>query len=242
MRRFRSRIASIALRNYLRDPRNRRGNFVVSGYPKSGTTWMTQLVAALNALDYRQGDVRFRIKGVALHTHSTAFDGRDDILYAVRDPRESICSAARAQQAGGRSGVFDETGRISDCFVRFAITALPGARQPMRDHLQTGIDCGWRVLRFEDIKKDPRAALRRLSDKFGWPVSDVDIVAAIDTFDFGRQKARNKGNVFFAQSALASWPGLLSPTALELLEQAVGSQAHAFGYDLSVRPNLAQAP
>lgn len=233
---FRSRIASIALRNYLRSPRKRRGNFVVSGYPKSGTTWMTQLAAAMTGMEYRQGDIRFRTRGVALHTHSTAFFGRDDILYAVRDPRESICSAARAQQAVRKTGVFDDSGRITDAFVRFAILELPGARQPMRDHLQTAIDRDWRVLRFEDIKTDPQAALRRLADRFGWPVFDGDIESAIHAFDFGRQKALNKDNVFFAQSALASWTGLLSAAALDLLEHAVGPQAKAFGYDLSDRP------
>jgi len=238
MTRFRSRIASIALRTYLRSPRTRRGNLVVSGYPKSGTTWMTQLAAALTGMNYRQGDIRFRIRGVALHTHSTTFNGRDDILYAVRDPRESICSAARAQQAVAKPGVIDDTGRITDAFVHYALKELPGARQPMRDHLQTCIDRGWRFLRFEDIKTDPQAALRRLADQFGWSVSDSDIAVAIDAFEFGLQKARNKGNVFFAQSALASWTGLLSPTSLDLLEQAVGPQAQAFGYDLSDRPTM----
>lgn len=235
MRRFRSRIASVALRTYLRNGHRRDSNFVVTGYPKSGTTWVTQLAAALTGKDYRQGDIRFRLSGVALHTHSTVFEGRDNILYAVRDPRETVCSAARAMKVAGRFGVFRPDGRITDKFVMFAITELPGARQPMRDHLQTGIDKEWRFLRFEDLKTDPQAALRRLADQFAWSVSDAEILDAIAAFDFGRQKARNKGNAFFAQSALASWPGLLSPAALDLLEQGVGVQARAYGYDLSER-------
>lgn len=233
MSRLRSRIASIALRTYMYSPHTRRGNLVVSGYPKSGTTWVTQLAAHLAGLDYRQGDVRFRSRRVALHTHGTAFAGQGGILHAVRDPRETVCSAARAMQAQGRPRVFDAGGRVFDDFVGFAITALPGSRKSLRGHLQAGIDGDWPFVRFEDLKHDPHATLAELVDSFGWRAGPEDISAAIAAFDFGRQKARNEGNAFFARSAIASWTRLLSPGALDMLEEEVGEEARAFGYDLS---------
>ncbi|SOC20408.1 sulfotransferase domain-containing protein [Rhodobacter maris] len=236
MNRFRNRVASIALRNYLRGPRARRGNFIVSGYPKSGTTWATQLAAALAGLDYHQGDVRFRLRGIALHTHSTAFKGRDNILYCVRDPRESVCSAARAMANSNRDGVYGPQGQITEDFITYATTTLPGARKTMRDHLQDGIDQGWEFVRFEDLKTNPKDTLGRLAAHFGWSASADDIAATIEKYDFTRQQQRHKGNVFFAQSSLSSWAELLSPVALDRMETALGAQAGAFGYDLSSRP------
>lgn len=235
-KRLRSRVASVALRTYLKFEWARRSNFVVSGYPKSGTTWVTQLAAQLAGLKYNQGDVRFRLQGAALHTHGTSFEGQTNILYVLRDPRESVCSAARAMTALNRPGVLDDNGQVTDDFVTFAMNTLPGARQSMRDHLQAGIDGGWRFVRFEDLKADPQQSLVELSEHFGWAASHEDIKAAIEAFDFGRQRERNKGNVFFAQSSLASWTGLLGPMALDRLEAEVGKQAMAYGYDLSSRP------
>lgn len=207
----------------------------MTGYPKSGTTWVTHLMARLAGLHYEQRRPNFRMTGVALHTHSVSFSGTNNLLYVVRDPRESVCSAARAAKARDQRGVFDEDGTITSGFVAHAITALPGALRPLRDHLQTGIDSGWTYARFENLKKDAQAELERLNQVFQFERSSAYIAETIEIYDFERQRERNKGNVFFAQSSLSSWKTLLKPASLDVLEREVGKQALAFGYDLSTR-------
>lgn len=235
MNRTRNRIASIALRIWLRGAERRMGNFVVTGYPKSGTTWVTQLMARLAGVDFKQGSVRFRFKGVALHTHGVNFEGKNNLLYVVRDPRETVCSAARAAKARNLPDVHNEDGTITDAYVKHAITTLPGARVTMREHLQAGIDGGWTFVCFEDLKADAQKEMKRLVNAFDLDSSPQEIAAAIAEFDFEKQRKRYKGNAFFAQSSLASWKNLLSPVSLDLLESEVGEQACVFGYDLSQR-------
>ena len=235
MKRLKTRLTSIAQRNYLRSAKRREGNFVVTGYPKSGTTWVTQLIARLAGVAYEQRNLRFRFSGVALHTHSVDFHGANNILYVVRDPRESVCSAARAAKARNLPDVHNDDGTITDSFVQHAITDLPGALKPMRDHLQAGIDGGWTFVTFEGLKQDAHAEMRRLAKAFALGSSEQDITDAIAAFDFERQREKNKGSVFYAQSSLASWKTLLSQSALDILEREVGQQASAFGYDLSQR-------
>ena len=138
------------------------------------------------------------------------------------------------------AGVYDAQGQITDEFAIFAMTELPGAKQRMRDHLQTGLDSGWAFLRFEDLKWDPKVKLAELVTKFDWSATERQIDEAISTFDFSLQRERNTGNAFFAQSTVASWTGLLSPAVLDLLEAEVGPTAQAFGYDLSQRPTTRQ--
>ncbi|WP_457941346.1 sulfotransferase domain-containing protein [Mesorhizobium sp. 10J20-29] len=232
IKRARSRLASVLLRSYLRAEARRGTCFVVCGYPKSGTTWVTQLIGQVSGLTYHQNNVRFRTCGVVLHTHSTLFEGRARVLYVVRDPRETICSAARAMRAAGRSDVFSSNGRIDDEFVRFAITRLPGARHSLRNHLQRCITAGWYYVRFEDLKADTTGCVSRIVDHYGFGATEDSIRSAVERFDFSSLKRRNISSPFLAQSSVSSWTGLLTKNALDILRSHCADQAEAFGYTI----------
>ena len=102
-------------------------------------------------------------------------------------------------------------------------------------HLQSALDHGWSFVRFEDLKTKPLETLAAAAEDLGIEASAEGIKAAVGAYDFKRQRAESKAKWFLAESAVASWVGLMTPSSLDYLESAVGEQARAFGYDLSVR-------
>ena len=204
---------------------------MVNGYPKSGTTWVTQLIAHVLDLSYQKRHVRFRFNGVALHTHSISFEGQDRLLYVVRDPREVVCSAARVNAAKNWGDVFDANGHITESFVRHALFEFPGARATMPDHLSKCIDAGWEHVRFEDLKSHPVQTLSRILVHFGVNPSGAE--PALKEFEFSAQKKQQPKDTSLSQSSLDSWRSLLTAGSLETIRNACGDQAAKFDYDLS---------
>ncbi|MFD0982574.1 sulfotransferase domain-containing protein [Tropicimonas aquimaris] len=227
-----SRISSVVLRNWLRSDQRRAGNFVVLGFPKSGTTWVSQIIAEACGFDYRRDRVRVQLSNVLLHTHSINFVGTSNLIYVVRDPREAICSAARAIPPDRRSEAFDANGKIRFDFVVMAIERLPGATTSYVNHLTTCQEKGWRFVRFEDLKMDTVGTMAKVIALGDRPVEQEQVTEAVNKFDFNMLKKESNGDRFLAQSSLASWQDLLSQEALELVAERLAEPAAAFGYDL----------
>jgi hypothetical protein len=229
---MRGGIVSVLLRNSLRFESARARNFVVSGFPKSGTTWVSQLVAGLGPFVFEQNKPRLKATGVLLHTHSTSFRGESNILYVVRDPREAICSAARAARNQHGKDVLRSDGTITTQFVRLVLNSYPGARHSLSEHLQRCIDNGWKFVRFEDLKVAPTEVMLDVSRHYGFGRSEDEIKGIVEQYEFGRLKSRSSNNGFLGASAVRSWPELLADADRRMIHEHCGPQARAFGYDL----------
>ncbi|MPQ95248.1 sulfotransferase domain-containing protein [Thioclava sp. JE_KL1] len=232
LKKRRNAIASVALRRQLRAERRRSNSFVVVGFPKSGTTWVSQLVAAACGYDFERNDVRLSADNVLLHTHSIQFEGRENLLYVVRDPREVICSAARTLPPARKAEAFEADGRVRPEFAKHVIEAFPGSTTGYANHLSTARVRDWPFVRFEDLKRDPVGTLQKRLTQAAHPASLDDIKAAVDAFDFARLKKVGVRDQFLARSALDSWRDLLSPALQADVARHLGEAAAPFGYDL----------
>lgn len=229
---LRSGIASVLLRRYLIPEQRRNTNMVVTGYPKSGTTWVSQLCAGYFGYQYERNKIRFRRQNSLLHTHSVRFAGSANLLYVVRDPREVICSAARTLPESRRREAFDEQGTIRQTFVRSVIEGFPGATSDMASHLQTCVERQWSFVRFEDLKADAVAAMTEFVEQTGGELDRARLAAVVQAYDFSSLKQSRSTDAFLAQSSLASWKELLDEESLDMLRRALGSIPERFGYDL----------
>lgn len=232
LRRLKNGLTSIALRKYLSDEKRRVGNFVVCGFPKSGTTWITQLIGHSTKLTYSQNRIRFRTKGVMLHTHWTSFSGSSGIIYVVRDPRETICSAARAMAARNKSGVFRRDGTLSIEFTKFACMKFPGSTTSLNEHLQKCVDNQWRFVKFEDMKHDPATTLKAALNASLLPYTEERLKEALIKFDFDSLKVKDRNNAFLAESSTSSWRSLLCEESHKIIVDHCGRAASAFEYNL----------
>ncbi|MGQ7848778.1 sulfotransferase domain-containing protein [Granulosicoccus sp. 3-233] len=232
VKRFRSRVSSIALRNYLSKEANRVDSMVVCGYPKSGTTWVTQLVSHICGLAYSQNDVKFCTSGVVLHTHAMHFKGKAGLLYVVRDPREVVCSAARALSGKVGFAVYDAKGNVTADFVDYCMIRLPGARMDMASCMNLAKKNGWVVVRFEDLKNDAVRYIEGALADMGMIYSSELVVEACEKYDFMRLKREVSDSVFLAQSTTQSWKTHLTREGIEKIRSHCGEISSSYGYEI----------
>lgn len=225
-------VASVLMRNYLRPEKRRQTNLVVSGFPKSGTTWASQLCSGYLDLDYVRNVVRLQRSNTLLHTHSVDFQGHRNILYVVRDPREVICSAARTIDRDRRDEVFDADGKVLPSFADYVMDRFPGATTSMSAHLQRCLDNDWPVMRFEDLKDHATATMISFLTDRGEEVDKDKLAQVVDRFDFSRLKSTQPSDKFLAQSSVSSWTSMLPQPVLENVANKIGPIAKEFGYTL----------
>ena len=226
-------VSSVIMRNYLKPERNRRTNMAVTGFPKSGTTWVSQLASSCLNLTYKRNTVPLRLSNTLIHTHSVAFQGRRNILYVTRDPREVICSAGRWIKGPWREKAFDSDGKLDHEFAALVLDDFPGATVGYKEHLETAIEKDWLFIRFEDLKSDAVGTLVKYFAHKGDPVPEAKIREAVDAFDFAAMRSQAPDDKFLSQSSVASWKSKLRPETLELVAAELGQTARHFGYDLS---------
>lgn len=201
-----TRLNSVLLRYWLKDEFNRRGNFVVTGFPKSGTTWITQLMADSIGLKFSPGRVRFSSSGIALHTHGVSFTGSKRIIYVVRDPREVVCSAYRAQPPEWR----EEYGEIDLTYATAVLTRFPGSRLSWNQHVEAAIEKKWQIIHFEDAKRNGLDCLLSVLNELKVLVTPHAIESSLEKNEFEMKRRERKDEGFLNVSAIDSWKVMLS--------------------------------
>ena len=235
-----SRLNSIALRYLLAFENNRKNSLVVSGFPKSGTTWATQVLSKALNFNYRQNKVRFAFEKVALHTHSINFYGRQNIVYVVRDPREIVCSAFRAcssfRTCSTSEIYLNEFGlKIDKDFCEYVLKHFPGSRASWDVHVTHALQQGWSILFFEDLKSNPIEALGKLENiSHQEKLLRANIVSdALHQFSYSSMEAKSSHSNFLNGSNIDSWKTLLTKDAQQYISREFGNVAKSLGkYEL----------
>ncbi|GHA85117.1 hypothetical protein GCM10009069_05290 [Algimonas arctica] len=189
-------------------------------------------MAASCGYEYTRNRIEIRLTNTLLHTHSTSFEGNANLLYVVRDPRETLCSAARALSPTTSRIVYDEKGMIHPSFADYVIKHMPGATCSMKSHLNACLDSRWTVVRFEDVKRDPLSTLTHVVKQTGHSVSQEVIRSSIEELDFNRLKKASTDDRFLAKSSIDTWRTLLSAEVIQMLNHALGDAPRQFGYFL----------
>lgn len=213
-----TRMHSVLLRFWLQKESRRDRSFVVSGFPKSGTTWVTQLVAGALGLMYERGNVRLRREGVVLHTHGLAFAGQARLIYVVRDPREIVCSAYRAQHGN----IMSRGSRIDVDFALNVLRSFPGSRSSWKEHILRAINQSWCVIRFEDLKSHGAVELVRCLSSLDIDFELDQVESAFQSSNFDLLRHLSPVDGFLNISAIDSWKDVLHPDAEDQIFEVYG--------------------
>jgi hypothetical protein len=220
--------------------------FVV-GYPKSGNTWLSYLLAyCLNTefddfdspgIHPRRDFLRKLVKGGLPHkTHAQQLDkvlkthklsmlhGRSPIVYALRDGRDVMVSlyCNKKYFRGEPVGEFD--------------SFLEKFTQDWAQHIKACLNKRELIVaRYEELSVSPENTLRNIFERLDVEVDDTVIGDSISLFSFEKMSKRAKGcenlNSFFRKGIVGDWKNYFNDHHKLRFKSAAGELLIALGYE-----------
>jgi hypothetical protein len=263
---IRESLETTAGRQYLPGERRDDDLFLVE-FPKSGITWLTFLMANINALlaEDRRVVTFFNVNDFIPDVQSVRYAGAPaaglpgyrcfkshasylaryrKVIYMVRDPRDVMVSYwTFLRSLGMWGGTLDQ-------LVRHRRYGIEAWREHVAGWLD-GIDAAasFTLVRYEDLIADAPAELGRLYGLLGMPVTEDIIATAVERSSIERMRqleAEFSGKhpalaklEFVRRKELGGSRGPLSESLRELIENRSGSVMERLGYGRAGAPQLA---
>lgn len=229
--------------------------FVV-GYPKTGTTWVCQLVADYLQLPFP----RFSLLPVGcpavVHGHERVWKRYPKCVYVMRDGRDAVVSQyfhiaqtipegdhprLTARQRRMFPGLVNKA-NVHDNFPGFVdrmMTRPQSSRANWGEHVRSYYESdnpNVVLIRYEDLLHDGEAALARAMARLTGEEADLDRVRdALRRFSFERQAGRRRGveqpSSFLRKGQVGDWANYFTRQAAETFDRACGEMLIRSGYE-----------
>ena len=228
--------------------------FVV-GYPKSATTWASQLVADYLRLPFPQHSILPVGCSAVLQGHQSVSKSFPTAVYVVRDGRDVLISGfhhLRNQvDAGGGAKIHRRYFEGID-LDRPLVEHLPSfiehcARHPVAckenwaDHVRTYYDSKndrVQIVKYEELLADPVAALTDLIQRLSGEdsVDEARIAEAVERYSFGRQTAKataeDSETSYLRSGKSGGWRGKFDKASAQAFDKHFGDVLILAGYEV----------
>ncbi len=233
---------------------------VVTGFPKSGTTWVCQLISDVTGSYFHNKPMVPLLYNSVIHCHRSPFflgQGMGisrKFIYVVRDPRDVFVSAYHAVlDSRKRVKKVDElpvklrnflldvegyedidTRKIE--FVKMALQFFPGSPVDWGEHVRSAMSApNAAIVRYEDLRNDTEGTLKEILNKID--VSELDekkLSDVIEKYDFKKQQSLNKKNTaqkgFHRKGRVGGYIDEFPSEAITLIENKFHKEMKDFGY------------
>ena len=177
------------------------GSVVISGFPKTGTTYLSHLAERATGKPYIEGSMRFALRPSVVHTHSRRIPAGSVYSYRPMDTVIPSLVTQRLQEADPgfaariRSGDFGEKERAQ--IQRIVEGLLQGTpRMPAPSGYYRSVrDIGGTIVNILDLADDSSAARRALQE--AWNVPPPVLANAIEEAARLSEKRRAEGHEFY---------------------------------------------
>lgn len=251
------RLSSRTLKTLSRRYGNELGIWYGSGFPKSGTVWLCELLSYYLYLPYPQNYLTPSLMKSVIHSHWEHDPRRDRCVYVVRDGRDVMTSyyfhwlnqlhSGRApayanerlklMQARLPAGInYDDPKQALSYFIEMEVASPRGVRLTWNDHVLQWLRGGDNVafLTFEDMLTDGAAALAPAIEKFDGPVDMERLEIVFDLLSFARRTGRERGTsdqtAFRRKGAAGDWMNHFDARSVEVFKQHGQDALVAAGY------------
>lgn len=228
----------------------------VTGYPKSGTTWLTQMTADYLQLPFP----RYLILPVAfpavMHGHKTVSPRDPHGIYLVRDGRDALVSLFFHLHRDISDGdnptmprrhrrIFPglknkaEVGKNLTAFIKREMRHATASPCNWYTHVMSfyrAPRADWAVVRYEDLLADGFTTFSRAMEVLtGAPVDEARARAALDKFTFSKQAGRKAGDErqgkFLRKGQAGDWRNHFTREMAETFQKHCGEALVAAGYE-----------
>jgi hypothetical protein len=228
----------------------------VMGYPKSGTTWMSQLVADYAQLPLIRSTILPVGMPAVIHGHQTLRRSFAPCLYGVRDGRDAMTSLyfflAKRLPAGDHPARNKRQRRNFPGLVNrdnVLDNLTPFVLQQLKRPFATDADWGAHarsyinakqdrlaIVKYEDLLADGEATFAKaLATMFGEEADADKVGMSVDKYSFARQSGRSMGQEdrksFLRKGGSGDWRNHFTREAAEAFEAKCGDMLRALGYE-----------
>lgn len=227
--------------------------YIVAEYPKSGGTWIAQMLAAYLDIPFPRNR-RPSLTSSVMHGHMLYSplmknavcvfrDGRDVMVSAYyhmlfQNERNSPMLVERTRAALGPAD-FDDVRSTLPRFIAQMVASEERSLSPFRftwgEFVRSWLRPGTLQVRYEDMVADPMRTFGNMVEGLGvGPVDPVRIAAVVEEFSFQRQAGRAAGEEkqgsFLRRGKPGGWTNKFSREAGELFHRLAGPEMIALGY------------
>jgi hypothetical protein len=228
-----------------------RTNLFVTEYPKSGASWLSQLISqSLDIPFHRNMMPKFRNN--LIHGHKAYHKNYDkkNVVLMVRDGRDVMVSAyyhllftsdknnPGAVNSYRKQLKFKDYDNIQDnlpMFLEFMFTK----KIALIDYgnwadfnmqwLESGVHA--KKVSYEDLRRSPQKTLSNLFLDLDFEVVDEVIDRAVGLFDFEKQKKELKNNSFLRKGIVGDWKNQFNSESIDIFKHFGGQTLVELGYE-----------
>ncbi len=222
----------------------------VVGYPKSGTSWVGQLVADYLQLPFPQHSI-FPIGFPAVIQGHQSIDAKfPSGVYAVRDGRDVVISGfhhLKSQYlAGGGSSkhrkyyesidLESSVSQLLPSFIEHSVKHPWACKYHWGDHVKAYFDAdnpNVEMVHYEKLLANPAETLTRLIEKLsGGEAQSEKVLDTVNRYSFARQSSGgDEKNSYFRKGKKGDWRNHFDGESARLFEKHFGEALILAGYE-----------
>jgi hypothetical protein len=223
--------------------------YPVLGFPKSGTTWLCQMLADALALPFARLPLLPVAMPCVLHGHWSYHPKLPNVTFAIRDGRDVMVSFyyhhRLMHEAGRRSSFFATSGAALEksdirsnmpSFINHVFDRPVGASLNWTEYNESWLDRPNAVfVRYEHLLENPELEIRRLCHDLGRPAEDWRIRRAVEGWSMSRLTGRSPGeedNASFVRKGIrGEWTNVFCNESRKVFSERAGAMLVRLGYE-----------
>lgn len=226
--------------------------YLVAEYPKSGGSWVSQILSDYLNLPYPR-NVSPKIEESVVHGHHLYSPTYGKALAVFRDGRDVVVSAYfhrlfhsdrnvpwQVERTRAQLGFddYEDIGSNLPGFIKFLFNE--DASGPFRfswaDFVESWMASGRPIVYYEDLLEDTVAALRDVLEQLvGESVNEARLTESVERYTFERLTGRARGEEqrgsFVRKGVAGDWKSKFTPEAGEVFARYAGDALVAAGYE-----------
>jgi hypothetical protein len=225
--------------------------YPVLGFPKSGTTWLCQMLSDALGVPFPRLPLLPVLRPSVLHAHWSYHPRLRGVTFIVRDGRDTMISFyffyKLMHDAGERTAfrtLYPAGTDLNDVrvnlprFIGHAFKHPMGVRSSWPEYNRSWLNRpGVAYTRYESLQADPNAELTRLCHELGVAPDPDRVRHAVDRWAMSRVTGRDPGeedrSSFVRKGVSGEWSSVFSDEARALFADLAGDALVELGYEAS---------